>query len=907
MCSYGLSVFLCDSLSFGIPKPTQVMICLAFCLYYSIMGISKRFFFGGAALGIGVIALWFLSAKDIMRRFMTLYYAGVSIYNAWFRRLDELGYNGMLRNVLDFDYSLRKLYLTEEECRMIAYGVIMMLLCALSAACIMRRARIIPILFVGASLCTLMMYFGLCRDNTGFAIMVASLCGIAALAYYDGVYASKKQLKKELGTIPRSRDSRRELKYTMRANSALGGFCGIASALIALILLWIPTGIKDGMRDIPSISHPMLRLENFVVAMVNGDRPDVNSLIFSGISDIDSRSTSTENRSYRGTKLFEVRSHINSPIYLRNWTGIDYRDDSWHTASYEKIAEYRDIFGEDFSPDLLTFELLAAVDPSLCTLPTQRSAVSHTEFGYITTLVHVKKLMPSANLLFMPSYTDQRLRLLKYGTRESEETNYSNYFDGIYTGTSYLFLDEYSTLSNVPLLTNHDFAGNIGLLVQYYSDQYAVIAFLREAVEDGESDNVIKQMYEDRFKQNSVTLRTASNEYTFPKEEDSLVWRYVYEMSDEERKSIHALADNLTLYYNYVYQNYLSGSEGFDRFGELAASILLDEGLDAYSTRTYNGRHQAVMAVIDYLSENMLYTLTPKEPSESREYINAAEAFLFDTNEGYCVQYATSAVMLLRSLGIPARYAEGYITGDYAELPRGEQIGSYTSTIIDGNAHAWIEVYYDYYGWVQYEATAPFYANMYEATDNRRPIERPDPSPTDTEYYDTGSLDDLEDLPTDGDSAINSKAIAITVSGVFLAAAIAITVILLRRRADQAAKARQALISSACSRTLDPDARIAACRALDDKILRLLAYKKMVPEPGEHPHEFAARVDEMFGKFASSEFTRVSDAMLVGEFGTTISQSQLELIAGYYADLSDYVLRSAKLYEKPWLKYFYLV
>ena len=41
----------------------------------------------------------------------------------------------------------------------------------------------------------------------------------------------------------------------------------------------------------------------------------------------------------------------------------------------------------------------------------------------------------------------------------------------------------------------------------------------------------------------------------------------------------------------------------------------------------------------------------------------------------------------------------------------------------DSNAHAWVEVYYDDIGWVQYEATPPYLAGMYgdEAPDSQSP------------------------------------------------------------------------------------------------------------------------------------------------------------------------------------------
>lgn len=911
MCTYGLSVFLCDSLSLGIHVPAQLAICGMFILIFAVMGISKRFFLAGLGLGIGGLLLWLFAYGSVTKRLYTLFYAGVAVYNAWFRRLNELGYNGMMRNVLNFDYSLRQLYLTEADCRLIAYCIVMGILAALASVCILRRARIIPLLFAGASLCTLMMYFGLCTDNTGFAIMLASLCGVAALAYYDGIFGSKKQVAEVLGTIRRSRECRRELRDTMRGNSAMGGFTGIAAALIALLLLWIPSGISSGMRDIPAISHPMLRLENFVVAVINGDSPDLGGLIFSGISEIDSRDTTSQRRTYTGAKLFEIRADIQSPIYLRNWTGVDYHGDSWHTASYERIDDYRDTFGAGFSPELLTFELLEALDPALCTLPEGTSVVPHTNFGYLTTVVHVKKLTPSANVLFMPSYTDQRQRLLRYGTREQEDLEYSNYYDGIFTATSYLFLDEYSTLSNVPLLTDPDFAKNIGTLVDYFAAQYSVISILREVLAADSNEATVRRMYEQMadMPENRREYVTVSGDYTFPGGEDSLAWRYVYAMDSAARERIHALFDNLSLYYDYVYDNYLSECENFVQFGTLANNILWNAGLDARSARNFAGRHEAVMAIIDFLSQRMVYTLTPKNPSSDRNYVNAAESFLFDTGEGYCVQYATSAVMLLRSLGIPARYAEGYITSTYQPLEEGDAPGSYTSTIIDSNAHAWIEVYYDYYGWVQYEATAPYYANMYEQSYKEEASTPVSTSPTVPDYTEDPEeiIDDEIILDPDEEDADYTGAIVTLIVLVLILAAAGAVVLLLYRRGEAAAHRRASAITAARSRKLAPDARKSAAQTLDDGIFHMLAHKKLTPASGEHLSDFAARVDEAFGKFAAAEFKQVAESMRTAEFAPDVPQEALERIAGYHEELERYLLRNASFIERLWLKYFYLV
>ncbi|MDE5942808.1 MAG: transglutaminase-like domain-containing protein [Clostridia bacterium] len=71
-------------------------------------------------------------------------------------------------------------------------------------------------------------------------------------------------------------------------------------------------------------------------------------------------------------------------------------------------------------------------------------------------------------------------------------------------------------------------------------------------------------------------------------------------------------------------------------------------------------------------------------------------AFLRDYKEGICQHYASSATLLYRLLGIPARYTIGYV----ADTKAGEWVEVTTS-----NAHAWVEIYLDNTGWVQVEVT----------------------------------------------------------------------------------------------------------------------------------------------------------------------------------------------------------
>jgi len=72
--------------------------------------------------------------------------------------------------------------------------------------------------------------------------------------------------------------------------------------------------------------------------------------------------------------------------------------------------------------------------------------------------------------------------------------------------------------------------------------------------------------------------------------------------------------------------------------------------------------------------------------------------FLFEERQGYCNYYASSMAIMLRHLGIPARLAVGYATGE--QQP---QTGLYR--LRNNDAHVWVEVYFPRYGWIEFEPT----------------------------------------------------------------------------------------------------------------------------------------------------------------------------------------------------------
>jgi transglutaminase-like putative cysteine protease len=103
----------------------------------------------------------------------------------------------------------------------------------------------------------------------------------------------------------------------------------------------------------------------------------------------------------------------------------------------------------------------------------------------------------------------------------------------------------------------------------------------------------------------------------------------------------------------------------------------------------------AVTAVLRYFREEKFrYTLEPPELGR-----HSVDDFLFNSRAGFCEHYASSFVILMRALKIPARVVTGYQGGEINGVD-----GFFV--IRQSDAHAWAEVWLDQRGWVRVDPTA---------------------------------------------------------------------------------------------------------------------------------------------------------------------------------------------------------
>lgn len=98
--------------------------------------------------------------------------------------------------------------------------------------------------------------------------------------------------------------------------------------------------------------------------------------------------------------------------------------------------------------------------------------------------------------------------------------------------------------------------------------------------------------------------------------------------------------------------------------------------------------------------ETFLRQYTYDRNTDLRGSDNFVDEFVFDIQRGYCVHYASSMVLMLRSCGIPARYSNGFLH-KYKSKDSVEP----NNLIMSDEAHAWPEAYIEGVGWIPFEPT----------------------------------------------------------------------------------------------------------------------------------------------------------------------------------------------------------
>jgi transglutaminase-like putative cysteine protease len=153
-------------------------------------------------------------------------------------------------------------------------------------------------------------------------------------------------------------------------------------------------------------------------------------------------------------------------------------------------------------------------------------------------------------------------------------------------------------------------------------------------------------------------------------------------------------------------------------------------------------------AIADYLRTQYRYSMSePTTPAANEDFV---DHFLFVDRNGYCDQFSTAMTVLLRAVGVPARWIKGYAPGTEtqdtaadmtlpspsqssspatpssaapadslgqalaapasspAAVPGSQQPVLHTVVVRNRDAHSWVEVYFPGTGWVAFDPTPGF-------------------------------------------------------------------------------------------------------------------------------------------------------------------------------------------------------
>lgn len=174
---------------------------------------------------------------------------------------------------------------------------------------------------------------------------------------------------------------------------------------------------------------------------------------------------------------------------------------------------------------------------------------------------------------------------------------------------------------------------------------------------------------------------------TWPFTKEELVQPIV--LSGENGVDIDALWEAVQERRNAIQEQYTQLPDDFsEKLTACAEKITSTED-------TVYGKAQRLETFFKEFEYNTNPPITPKDD-------NFLERFVLESKSGYCTYFATAMTLMCRSVGIPARYVQGFVVcGD----------GQTEVTVSDSDSHAWTEVYIEGVGWCPFEPT-PGYEDL---------------------------------------------------------------------------------------------------------------------------------------------------------------------------------------------------
>lgn len=694
------------------------------------------------------------------------------------------------------------------------------------------------------------------------------------------------------------RQKRREETKKRRRVSFAGGYGAAGVALCVFFAVVIPmAAVSEPFKTIDPINNKIQIARAYFTAYLKGNDVDLNDLSAYGYGELTPRELSFAPLEYEDIEMFRVETEGSANIYLRSWVGTNFDREAgkWLGADHDEVLAYRSHFGLDFTPDEISTAFYKSVFPSTASFTETNDYKNFSKYGFNMQQVNVWRNRGNGLLLFVPAHMDSDLGLLKYGYLEDNEYKYSNYFDGIYSSRFYRYGRGYSTVSFVSNYSREGVGDSIENGIEYWQRCKDFIL----ANYNYTNYNIDKAL-SDFF----LSLQNDRVDYVGT----NLCYRFFNTMTAEERDKVIEMYKLEEKYAEYARETYTKTFES-DAVKKVADEIFAQlPGDTIYDT---------VRAVADYFNENYTYSMEPDSSMYDGQK-PVLDAFLTDVKEGYCTHFATAACAILREFGIPTRYCEGYVASDFEEATGGKS-ASMRTYVKDSDAHAWIEVYINGMGWVQFEVTpGDYYDGMYNSSSATiDPVVQPDdnnktPTPLPVPVTPPGEVDIEMPDPVD-DETVDKGDIMWFMKRIAAAAAVAAVIMIIyfivkhiRKKAERAVAERFRVIDIARSEERYNDERVdnrSVARKIDDMLLSVFTVMGAPPEKGELSEEYAVRMQENYGRLSLIDVGEVIRIMQKEEFGNGLSFEEMYMCAEYLSDITSAVYNELSIWQKIKLRY----